>query len=170
LIILTPHIIRDNEDLDRIKLAESERMSWCLADVVSIYGDVGLSARPGDWCGCQTDVPTIFPDANPTGIDPVPTPLPAGDGQLQPMLPAPGPGGVRPPAELEPSAPPAGAAPAPEPVSNTGYQPWPPAAGYPGAMLRYDGTGQPPPAQPAGPYPPGASDAYTSARRLPQGP
>lgn len=170
LIILTPHIIRDNEDLDRIRLAESERMSWCLADVVSLYGDVGLSARPGDWCGCQTDVPTIFPDANPTGIDLLPAELPPGDGQIQPMPPAPGPAGVRPPAELEPSPPPAGPAPAPEPVSNTGYRSWPPAAGYPGAMLRYDGTGQSPPAQPAGPYPPGGPDPYTSARRLPQGP
>ncbi len=174
LIILTPHIIRSDEDLDRVRLAESERMSWCLADVMSLYGDVGLSSRPGNWCDCLADVPTIFPDANPTGVEPVPTPVPAGDGQIQPMLPAPAPTGVRPPAELEPSQPPAGAAPAPEPVSNTGYQPWPPGAGYPGAMLRYDGAGQPPPAQPARPYPPGplpgSPDPYTSARRLPQGP
>lgn len=174
MIIMTPQVVNVDEDLDRIKLAESERMSWCLADVVSLYGDVGFSSRPGDWCGCLTDVPTIFPDANPTGAEPVPTPLPAGEGQMQPLPPAPSPASGRPAGILEPSPPPAGTAPAPEPVSHTGYQPWPPAMGYPGATLRYDGSGQTPQGPPLDPYqpgmPPAAGDPYTSARRLPQDP
>ena len=174
LIILTPHIIRNDDDIDKIRYAESERMSWCLSDVMALYGDVGMTSRPGDWCTCVSDVPTIFPDANPTGLETVPAPLPAGDGRFQPMLPSPEHTGGPRTGELEPSESPAGAFRAVEPVSNTGYQPWPPAMGYPGAMLLYDGTGQPSQAQPVGPYPSGppaaGTDPYTSARRLPQGP
>jgi hypothetical protein len=173
LIILTPHIIRSDDDFDKIRMAESERMSWCLSDVMSLYGDVGLSARPGNWCTCVSDLPTIYPDANPTGIETVPAPLPAYDGPFQPVVPAPLPGGGRRPNELEPSAPPADVVQPAEPISNTGFQTGRPEAGYAGAMLRYDGAGQLPPGPPA-PYAPGPpaaySDPYTPARRLPQGP
>lgn len=174
LIVMTPHIIRSDDDTDRIRMAESERMSWCLADVVSLYGDVGFTSRPGNWCGCLTDVPTIFPDANPTGAEPVPATLPGNGGPGDPMLPAPAPAGNRRIGELEPSQPPPQSVPAPQPVSNTGYQSAAPEAGYPGAMLRYEGTNQVPQTQPPGPYPPTVSpeemDPYTPARRLPPGP
>jgi type II secretory pathway component GspD/PulD (secretin) len=79
LIILTPHLIEDESQLDTFRYSESERMSWCLADVMELYGNAGLSSRPGNWCpcgGCGTcDIcrgngatPVIFPDMNPTGI------------------------------------------------------------------------------------------------------
>ena len=34
LIIMTPHIVRNEADADAIKRAEAARMSWCLGDVV----------------------------------------------------------------------------------------------------------------------------------------
>jgi len=41
LIIMTPKIIRGQEDLDAVNSEEFSRMSWCLSDVVEMYGDVG---------------------------------------------------------------------------------------------------------------------------------
>jgi hypothetical protein len=93
LVIMTPHVIRAEEELDMFRYSESERMSWCLADVLELYGDVGLSSRPGDWCPCggcghchicrsHEGAPVIFPDSNPTGViehvetEPVPVPVP----------------------------------------------------------------------------------------------
>jgi type II secretory pathway component GspD/PulD (secretin) len=104
LIIMTPHVIRDEEELDMFRYAESERMSWCLADVLEVYGNVGLSSRPGNWCPCggcgyceiclgNAATPVIFPDTNPTGvvepveIEPVPEPVPSEQGT--PLLPPP---------------------------------------------------------------------------------
>jgi len=174
LIILTPHIIRSDDDVDKIRYAESERMSWCLSDVMSLYGAVGLSARPGDWCTCVSDVPTIFPDANPTGIETAPAPLSGHEGQISPLLPEPGHSSRRRTRELEPSEPAPNAVPAAEPVSNTGYQPWPPTAGYPGAPARYEGTTPAPQDRAVVPYSPsrpaGEPDPYTRARRLPPAP
>jgi hypothetical protein len=176
LVILTPHVIRGENDIDPVRLAESERMSWCLADVMSLYGDVGLSARPGDWCDCRTEVPCIFPDANPTGIESVPAPMPAAGYEPGSVLPAPGQPGTGQMRAIEPTAP-AGSAVTPpaEPVSNMSYQTPSSGGPYPGAVLRFDGANQMPQAPPAGPYVPGsqqpaAGDPYTTARRLPQGP
>ena len=82
LIIMTPYVVRDNDEdqIASINYAESERMSWCLADVVDLYGDVGLSARPGWWCEGEWQrfrrAPVIFPAVNPTGLEPPPTPVP----------------------------------------------------------------------------------------------
>jgi type II secretion system protein D len=66
LVVMTPRIINANDanKMDMIKMAESSRMSWCLADVLNIYGDKGLSAGNGLW-GPATS-PTIFPDETPT--------------------------------------------------------------------------------------------------------
>jgi type II secretory pathway component GspD/PulD (secretin) len=176
LIILTPHVIRSDDDLDRIRMAESERMSWCLADVMSLYGDVGLSARPGSWCDCDTEVPLIFPDANPTGIESGPAPMPAAGGEPNSVLPAPGHTGNGQMRILEPTVPADGAVAPAEPISNMSYQAPLPGGPYPGAALGFGGANQQmPQAQPAGPYspgplPPATSDPYTAARRLPQGP
>ena len=38
-----PHVIRSQEDGERIKQAEFARMSWCAADVYDLYGDPGLN-------------------------------------------------------------------------------------------------------------------------------
>ena len=41
LIILTPHIIRDEADLNRVNSEEYARMSWCLGNVIATHGDIG---------------------------------------------------------------------------------------------------------------------------------
>jgi general secretion pathway protein D len=64
LIVMTPYIIRDEADIEMAKLRESERMSWCLADVVNVAGDWGLQ---GNHCAfCKNEAPVIFPDVDPT--------------------------------------------------------------------------------------------------------
>lgn len=51
IIIMTPRILHDDDEIERLKAVESSRMSWCLADAVDIHGDVGLSARNQVWDG-----------------------------------------------------------------------------------------------------------------------
>jgi hypothetical protein len=70
LIVMTPFIVRDDEDYEMIKMMESERMSWCLGNVAAIHGEVGLGG--GSCLFCETDVPTLFPDDNPTGLEVLP--------------------------------------------------------------------------------------------------
>ena len=41
LIILTPQIVRDQADIDRVNSEEYARMSWCLGNVIEMHGDVG---------------------------------------------------------------------------------------------------------------------------------
>ncbi|MEX1027656.1 MAG: secretin N-terminal domain-containing protein, partial [Candidatus Paceibacterota bacterium] len=66
LIVLTPYIVAEDEDYEFIKMMESQRMNWCLGDVVSIDGDRGLH---GAGClFCADDVPVLFPDNDPTGV------------------------------------------------------------------------------------------------------
>lgn len=64
LIIMTPYILRNAEDIELINQIESQRMSWCLADVVDVHGDVGMSA--GGVCGPQIPTQVIYPDRDPT--------------------------------------------------------------------------------------------------------
>ena len=72
LIIMTPHIVRNEADADAIKHAETARISWCLADVVRMHGDIGLMHRGGDWPDQETAV--IYPDGMPIQGETVPTP------------------------------------------------------------------------------------------------
>src|SRR5205823_5920530 len=65
LIILTPRVIRNEEDAEQIKQIESARISWVLSDVEKMHGVVGLRTR-WDSIDCH-DVPTIYPDENPRG-------------------------------------------------------------------------------------------------------
>jgi hypothetical protein len=67
LVVMTPRVINYNDPnkLDMIKQVESSRMSWCLADILNIYGDVGLSEGNGLWGPSAS--PVIYPDVNPTG-------------------------------------------------------------------------------------------------------
>jgi hypothetical protein len=58
--VLTPRLIQSEEDYDTLKEVESSRMSWCLADVLNIHGDQGLSAGNGLWGPARA--PVIFPD------------------------------------------------------------------------------------------------------------
>jgi type II secretory pathway component GspD/PulD (secretin) len=78
LIIMTPHIVRTDEDIERLNARESERMNWCLADVANVHGDVSWAKGSGPWDGKTT--PLIFPDQDPTGRTPTeaePAPQPA---------------------------------------------------------------------------------------------
>jgi len=42
LIILTPHIVRNDKDMEEIKRVEAARMSWCLGSVAKLHGDIGV--------------------------------------------------------------------------------------------------------------------------------
>lgn len=64
LIIMTPTVINGDQDLESIKYEESSRMSYCLADVVEMHGDVGLSGGYGLWGPAVG--PMIYPDVTPT--------------------------------------------------------------------------------------------------------
>jgi type II secretory pathway component GspD/PulD (secretin) len=64
LVVMTPVLVTGHEDLEYVKQVESSRMSWCLADVVEMHGDVGLSGGYGLWGPAVG--PTIYPDLHPT--------------------------------------------------------------------------------------------------------
>lgn len=66
LVVMTPRVINANDagKLDLIKQVESSRMSWCMADILNIHGDVGLSSGNGLWGPAAS--PVIFPDLQPT--------------------------------------------------------------------------------------------------------
>ncbi|MEM9588149.1 MAG: secretin N-terminal domain-containing protein, partial [Planctomycetota bacterium] len=67
LIAMTPMIVSGEQDLEYVKLTESSRMSWCLADVVEAHGDVGFSGGYGLWGPAVGN--TIYPDMQPTVDD-----------------------------------------------------------------------------------------------------
>ena len=77
LIVMTPMLVDGDEDLEYIKQVESSRMSYCLADVVEMHGDVGLSGGYGLWGPAIG--PTIYPDMHPT-VDQFPK---AFDGEVE---------------------------------------------------------------------------------------
>ncbi|GAB6166440.1 secretin N-terminal domain-containing protein [Thermostilla marina] len=71
LIILTPHIVSSEADLQRLRELETARMHWCLADVISVHGDL-----EGGEAKLPTELPTrvFYDDEQQT---PAPTPAPA---------------------------------------------------------------------------------------------
>lgn len=73
LIIMTPMLVNGDEDLEYVKQVESSRMSYCLADMVEMHGDVGLSGGYGLWGPAIG--PTIYPDLHPT-VDQFPSAMP----------------------------------------------------------------------------------------------
>lgn len=112
LIILTPHVVRTEDDAQKIKQTEAARMSWCLADVRKLHGDIGPLGRFDEFSDVDTQV--IYPDQNPGGLQLLPVPDQSdsnklGPGQsgpqqfgpeqpipVGPELGTPGPGGVVP--------------------------------------------------------------------------
>jgi type II secretory pathway component GspD/PulD (secretin) len=80
LIILTPHVVRNRLEAERIKQVESARMSWCLADVIDLHGAVGLKSRDDALGAAEAEV--IYPDVVPT--DELLPPLPPGAIPVQP--------------------------------------------------------------------------------------
>jgi general secretion pathway protein D len=69
LIIMTPFIVSSAEQIEWMNARESERMSWCIADVANIHGPVGMSGNPA-FNGMES--PLIFPDVDPAGQEPTP--------------------------------------------------------------------------------------------------
>ena len=70
LIIMTPHIVKTEEDMNRLKRLEASRMSWCLADAESLHGDLGVRGRKDHWHDSETTV--VYPDAEPARRRPPP--------------------------------------------------------------------------------------------------
>jgi len=66
IVIMTPRLINpnDSDKLDMLKQVETSRMSWCMADILNIHGDVGLSPGNGLWGPAAS--PVIFPDMQPS--------------------------------------------------------------------------------------------------------
>ena len=63
MIIMTPYLVTDDEDLMAHNQDEMERMHWCLCDVAEVYGNTDF----GSVEGIQSQVQTVYPDADPTG-------------------------------------------------------------------------------------------------------
>jgi len=97
LIIMTPHIVSNEEDAEAIKQTEMARMSWCLGDVLELQGDDGFRGRTDEWSDAETTV--IYPDLDPSGEITTtpedvpnagqPTPAPNGNPFWQEPIPAP---------------------------------------------------------------------------------
>ncbi len=109
LIIMTPHVVRSQEDADRIRRLEAARMHWCLADVGRLHDIHDLRSRHDEWSDAETIV--IYPDGQPNYEEVLPRKsqpsfeqvLPEGpqDGNRRPqsMLPTPAEGGGLPPSQ-----------------------------------------------------------------------
>jgi general secretion pathway protein D len=74
LIIMTPHVVRSPDDVDRITQIETSRMNWCLADVVKLNGDPGLVGDYGQWH--ESEITTVYPDGQPILSSPTDTTFP----------------------------------------------------------------------------------------------
>lgn len=123
LIIMTPHIVYNDEDAERIKQIESARMDWCLGDVLDMHDGFGLHSRQN--MGPATGE-VIYPAAEtPAGNGPT-----AGGEQIPAGQPTPAPTNAPAPATV-----PSPMGPAPMPVLE---EPRPAAGPPPGATYRPD--------------------------------
>lgn len=100
MFILTPYIMDTKEAESLLNLRETERMSWCLADVVNVHGALpDGSAGANSW---SHESPLIFPDETPAGpsimtpgepldprLRPLPTPAVPVPAVPPPAIPAP---------------------------------------------------------------------------------
>lgn len=91
MIIITPRVIRSEQDAEMIKQVESARMSWVLCDVINLHGPSGLRSRCADWDAAG--VPEVFPSFVPAEGDLQPSPSP---GRPSPAAPATGEGPAMP--------------------------------------------------------------------------
>jgi hypothetical protein len=102
LVILTPHVVRNRMDAERILAEEGRRMDWLLSDVVKTQGTSGMhplfptppAAQPGAVDGALP-VPVVpLPGSVPMGPPSTPLPVappPAGAGPSGDSLPPPRP-------------------------------------------------------------------------------
>ncbi len=64
VFFLTPHIVMDDQDVEEMNQREADRMSWCLADVMQLHGDIGVGmGRSSTW---GDGSPVIYPTVDPT--------------------------------------------------------------------------------------------------------
>lgn len=78
LIIMTPHVVRSQGDMERLKQAEFARMSWCEADVFQIHGDVYPSTDVTFDQMKREDWNVVYPDVDPRGTGMQPSPSSSG--------------------------------------------------------------------------------------------
>ena len=67
IIILTPHVVRSQGDMERLKQAEFARISWCEADIFAIHGDVYPRTDMAIEIMKQEDLDVVYPDIDPRG-------------------------------------------------------------------------------------------------------
>jgi len=169
LIILTPYMMQSEEQNEWFNARESQRMSWCLADLINIHGPVTMSGNPA-YSGSPSDV--IFPDLTPGS----PQPTPAGQRPLDPLappapltpMPSYGPPGTPPPPTPMLQPPPGAGLPPGQPGQPSVIVPQPASLAQPMAVdqqARHNGPPPagflPPPAPMNGPAPPGDSRTLT---------
>jgi general secretion pathway protein D len=68
LIIMTPHVVRSQGDMEQLKQAEFARMSWCEADVFAIHGDVYPTTNLTTQLTDSMDCNVVYPDIDPRGV------------------------------------------------------------------------------------------------------
>ncbi|MBX7165085.1 MAG: hypothetical protein K1X74_01930 [Pirellulales bacterium] len=123
LIILTPHVVRNEAEAEALRQAEESRINWCLADVQTVHGDQAHMQRATQ-AEFDSGSAVIYPDGQPVEgtlegpayevVPPspgVPTPADGFDGPL--VIPP----GTAPPAQAPRGDPLSSAAPVVPPTS-----------------------------------------------------
>ena len=67
LFIMTPYLVTDDGDIEAANNDEIDRLHWCECDVAEIYGNTQYGGYQGEAGAIQT----FYPDADPTGSNPV---------------------------------------------------------------------------------------------------
>jgi len=60
LIVLTPHVVKNQFEAEMLKQIESARIDWCLSDVIEMHGPVGLRSRRDPAGAAEAE--TIYPE------------------------------------------------------------------------------------------------------------
>jgi general secretion pathway protein D len=81
LIIMTPHVVRNDDDVTRLRQIETSRMSWVLGDVKKLHGTAGFG---GYDVLADEETLVIYPDQTP-GAEQIPVGKPAGTVPPQPI-------------------------------------------------------------------------------------
>ena len=70
LFILTPYVVRGDDDINCVNQMEVERMSWCLSDAYRVHGYFDVNACQGNLGNIEGDgILEIHPDETPSAID-----------------------------------------------------------------------------------------------------
>ncbi len=64
LIIMTPYLVTNDQDISMHNNDEIDRVNWCLSDVAEVYGSTDYS---GQLMPIHGEVETVYPDLDPTG-------------------------------------------------------------------------------------------------------